>query len=241
MYVNIIGQVDVKPAKPRGNERNQKQTIHSEEQSNGTSTSNKKIFVGGLPLDLTEEEFKSYFGSFVTIIDAVVIHDKETHRTRGFGFVIFDSEDVENNLLQKSLYELKNKLVEVKRAEPKDMNHSQIFSYHWNNTVLSSGSLGYVLNAPYYHHYAPYFDFYSPICASSYGDASWNYFGTPFYGGATWLHPYGYEVPTFEPNGVDFGAFPILNIGTWNGFQPNGDMVPYANLAPHDNGNLPQP
>ena len=52
---------------------------------------------------------------------------------------------------------------------------------------------------------------------------------------------YGYEVPTFEPNGVDFGAFPILNIGTWNGFQPNGDMVPYANLAPHDNGNLPQP
>ena len=75
-----------------------------------------------------------------------MIHDKETHRPSGFGFVTFDSEDVVNNLLQKSLYELKNKLVEVKRAEPKDMNHSQIFSYHWNNTVLSSVGLGYVPN-----------------------------------------------------------------------------------------------
>ena len=146
MYANLIAQADVKPAKPRGNERNQNQTSHSEEHNNGTSTRNKKIFVGGLPLDLTDEEFKNYFGSYGTITDALVIHDKETHRPSGFGFVTFDSEDVVNNLLQKSLYELKNKLVEVKRAEPKDMNHSQIFSYHWNNTVLSSVSLGYVPN-----------------------------------------------------------------------------------------------
>ncbi|XP_030968918.1 heterogeneous nuclear ribonucleoprotein 1-like [Quercus lobata] len=110
-HVILDRKVDVKPAKPRGNERNQNQTIHSEEHSNGTSTSNKKIFVGGLPLN--EEDFKNYFGSFGTIIDAVVIHDKETHRPRGFGFVTFDSEDVVNNLLQKSLYELKNKLVEI--------------------------------------------------------------------------------------------------------------------------------
>lgn len=225
MYANLIVQVDVKPAKTRGNERNQNQTSPSGQHNNGALTSKKKIFVGGLPPDLTEKEFKSYFGSFGTITDAVVIHDKETHRPRGFGFVTFDSEDVVNNLLQKSLYELKNRLVEVKRAEPKDMNHSQIFSYHWNNTVLSSGGIGYVPNAPYYHHYASYFEFYPPIYSPSYEGASWNYFGAPFYGGATWLHPYG--------------AFPIQQLGVWNDFLLNGDIVPCAYLAPHDNDNLP--
>ena len=70
MYANLIVQADVKPAKPRGNERNQNQTSHSEEHNNGTSTRNKKIFVGGLPLDLTDEEFKNYFGSYGTITDA---------------------------------------------------------------------------------------------------------------------------------------------------------------------------
>ncbi|KMT19069.1 hypothetical protein BVRB_1g014680 [Beta vulgaris subsp. vulgaris] len=80
----------------------------------------KKIFVGGLSANLTEEEFKNYFEKFGRITDVVVMHDNNTNRPRGFGFITFDSEEVVEKLMQKSHHELGGKRVEVKRAVPRD-------------------------------------------------------------------------------------------------------------------------
>jgi RNA recognition motif-containing protein len=52
----------------------------------------KKIFVGGLPTTVDEPQFKSYFEKFGTVTDAVVMMDRATQRSRGFGFVTFDTE-----------------------------------------------------------------------------------------------------------------------------------------------------
>jgi len=49
----------------------------------------KKIFVGGLEQAVTEGDFKDYFGKFGDITDAVVMMDRNTNRSRGFGFVTY--------------------------------------------------------------------------------------------------------------------------------------------------------
>ncbi|AAG27120.1 RNA binding protein [Arabidopsis thaliana] len=88
--------------------------------SNGVTSRTKKIFVGGLSSNTTEEEFKSYFERFGRTTDVVVMHDGVTNRPRGFGFVTYDSEDSVEVVMQSNFHELSDKRVEVKRAIPKE-------------------------------------------------------------------------------------------------------------------------
>ncbi|KAI3943220.1 hypothetical protein MKW92_049377 [Papaver armeniacum] len=88
----------------------------------GGNIKTKKIFVGGLPPTLTEDGFRSYFEQYGTVTDVVVMYDQSTQRPRGFGFISFESEDSVDNVLTKSFHDLNGKLVEVKRALPKDAN-----------------------------------------------------------------------------------------------------------------------
>ncbi|CAD6230822.1 unnamed protein product [Miscanthus lutarioriparius] len=98
----------------------------------------KKIFVGGLPSALKEDEFKEFFSKFGKVVEYEIIRDHTTNRPRGFGFIVFDAEKrlhtVTNcGILVKSvehillglfvsvalvllLYEWQ---VEIKKAEPK--------------------------------------------------------------------------------------------------------------------------
>lgn len=82
----------------------------------------KKIFVGGLPTALTEEEFREYFGTYGNVTDVVIMYDPNTKRPRGFGFITFDSETAVNKVLHKNFHDLNNKLVEVKPALPKEVS-----------------------------------------------------------------------------------------------------------------------
>ncbi|KAJ0263232.1 hypothetical protein HA466_0036230 [Hirschfeldia incana] len=90
----------------------------------GNSGRTKKIFVGGLPSSITEAEFKNYFDQFGTIADVVVMYDHNTQRPRGFGFITFDSEESVEMVLHKTFHELNGKMVEVKRAVPKEQPSS---------------------------------------------------------------------------------------------------------------------
>lgn len=118
----ILGRtVEVKKAIPRSEQRQERNGVWSNDVSKIQFTT-KKIFVGGLSAELTEVEFRSYFSKFGKITDVVVMHDSMTNRPRGFGFVTFESEDSVENAVQKSFHELNDKLVEVKRAVPKDGN-----------------------------------------------------------------------------------------------------------------------
>lgn len=46
-----------------------------------------KLFVGGLPYHTTNETLKKYFLEFGDIEEAVVIHDRVTQKSKGYGFV----------------------------------------------------------------------------------------------------------------------------------------------------------
>ncbi|XP_077221877.1 heterogeneous nuclear ribonucleoprotein 1-like isoform X2 [Tasmannia lanceolata] len=95
----------------------------------------KKIFVGGLASTVTESDFKMYFDQFGIITDVVVMYDHNTQRPRGFGFITYDSEDAVEKVLLKTFHELNGKMVEVKRAVPKELspgpNRSPLGGYNY--------------------------------------------------------------------------------------------------------------
>lgn len=47
----------------------------------------KKLYVGNLPFTTTSDELENLFSEHGQVTDAVVITDRETGRSRGFGFV----------------------------------------------------------------------------------------------------------------------------------------------------------
>lgn len=50
-----------------------------------------KIFVGGLPYHTTDQSLREYFDKFGDIEEAVVITDRQTGKSRGYGFVSISS------------------------------------------------------------------------------------------------------------------------------------------------------
>ena len=52
-----------------------------------------KIFVGGLPYHTTDESLKNFFKQFGNIEEAVVIIDRTTGKSRGYGFVTMETKE----------------------------------------------------------------------------------------------------------------------------------------------------
>jgi len=79
-----------------------------------------KLFVGGLGQSCSEEEFVEYFSQFGTLIDHVVMKDRETGRSRGFGFVTYDDPSaVEQILSRYREHQIGGKWIEVKKTDGK--------------------------------------------------------------------------------------------------------------------------
>jgi RNA recognition motif-containing protein len=54
---------------------------------------NNKLFVGGLSWGTTDKELMEAFSPYGSVTEAKVIKERDSGRSRGFGFVTFDSED----------------------------------------------------------------------------------------------------------------------------------------------------
>jgi len=52
-----------------------------------------KIYVGKLSWNTTDETLRDVFGNYGTIVDSIVMRDRETNRSRGFGFVTYGTAE----------------------------------------------------------------------------------------------------------------------------------------------------
>jgi len=85
-----------------------------------------KIFIGGIDPMVSEGEFNEFFSKFGTIIDCQLMIDKDTGRSRGFGFITFDSPDAVDRVCVNKYLTLKGKAMEVKRAAPRGQHNQQV-------------------------------------------------------------------------------------------------------------------
>lgn len=51
------------------------------------------MFVGGIHIEASEDDLKDHFSKYDTVREVVLMRDRETGRSRGFGFVGFASHE----------------------------------------------------------------------------------------------------------------------------------------------------
>jgi cold-inducible RNA-binding protein len=80
----------------------------------------KKLFVGGLSWDTTDEGLRQAFATYGEITEAKVITDRDTGRSRGFGFVTFaQNEDATSAISKMDGTNLDGKTIKVNEAQEK--------------------------------------------------------------------------------------------------------------------------
>jgi len=78
----------------------------------------KKLFVGGLSWGTTDEGLLQAFSRFGEILEAKVITDRDTGRSRGFGFVTFAADEgAEQAIAEMDGAQLDGRTIKVNEAE----------------------------------------------------------------------------------------------------------------------------
>lgn len=100
--------IDPKPCNPRYMAKTQK------------GGSYPKVFLGGLPANVTETDLRQFFCRFGKVMEVVIMYDQERKKSRGFGFLSFEDEGSVERVTSKHYVQLHGKQVEVKKAEPRE-------------------------------------------------------------------------------------------------------------------------
>ena len=84
---------------------------------------NKKLYVGNLPFDAQESTLTELFGANGTVAKAQIITDRETGRSRGFGFVEFENaEDAQKAIDSLNGKEVGGRALTVNEAREQTRN-----------------------------------------------------------------------------------------------------------------------
>ncbi|XP_021936639.1 heterogeneous nuclear ribonucleoprotein 27C isoform X5 [Zootermopsis nevadensis] len=100
--------IDPKPCNPRSLQKPKR------------SNSYPKVFLGGLPSNITETDLRTYFTRFGKVMEVVIMYDQEKKKSRGFGFLSFEDDEAVDRCVAEHFVNLNGKQVEIKKAEPRD-------------------------------------------------------------------------------------------------------------------------
>jgi len=80
-----------------------------------------KLFIGNLDYTVTGDDLRALFAQAGTVVDAVVIMDKMTGRSRGFGFVELSSDEEAKKAVETlNGSDLKGRKINVNEAKPQE-------------------------------------------------------------------------------------------------------------------------
>lgn len=80
----------------------------------------KKLFVGNIDWGTTDEDLQELFTKYGDIEECVIIKDKFSNRSKGFGFVTFvNDDDADKAVAELNDHELKERKLVVNEARPK--------------------------------------------------------------------------------------------------------------------------
>ena len=80
-----------------------------------------KLYVGNLSFQTSSQDLNDFFGSLGTVESATIIEDRETGRSRGFGFIEMASQaEGENAIAQLDGKELDGRSLKVNEAKPRE-------------------------------------------------------------------------------------------------------------------------
>lgn len=85
------------------------------------STMATKLFVGSLAYSVTDDELRDFFAAAGEVVSAKVIVDRESYRSKGFGFVEMGSEDdAKKAIAELNGKELSGRAIAVNEARPQE-------------------------------------------------------------------------------------------------------------------------
>ncbi|KAG5205117.1 hypothetical protein JEQ12_019562 [Ovis aries] len=107
----------------------------------------RKLFIGGLSFEITDESLRSHFEQWGTLTDCVVMRDPNTKRSRGFGFVTYATVEEVDAAMNARPHKVDGRVVEPKRAVSREDDFSktrislnrtiedQIYKTHEENSI----------------------------------------------------------------------------------------------------------
>lgn len=78
----------------------------------------KKVYVGNLPFKTTEDDLAGLFGQVGPVESVSIITDRDTGRSKGFGFVSMGAEDADKAIAQFNGTEWGGRALTVNEARP---------------------------------------------------------------------------------------------------------------------------
>lgn len=79
----------------------------------------KKLYVGNLPYSIREEQLESLFGQYGTVESTKIIMNRETGRSKGFGFVEMSTDEEAREAIEKvNNYQIDGRALTVTEARP---------------------------------------------------------------------------------------------------------------------------
>jgi RNA recognition motif-containing protein len=81
----------------------------------------KKLYVGNLPYTVDDQALQEAFQSYGTVASARVITDRETGRSKGFGFVEYEDDNAASEAIEKlNGQPLAGRAINVSEARPQE-------------------------------------------------------------------------------------------------------------------------
>ncbi len=79
-----------------------------------------KLFIGSLPWSINSDSLRELFAQYGEITDCVVITDRDSGRSKGFGFVTFSTEEAAQKALEMDGREVEGRPIVVNVAKPRE-------------------------------------------------------------------------------------------------------------------------